>query len=103
MFGKKNEGSFCPIIKDDCKKAGCKFWRMDDCSLALFFETQGVSFFNQVAQLDELEKEQENKEPVDYSYLEKKTDDEIIDELVSYVLKEFPDTKYLTYTYKNLF
>jgi len=102
MFGKK-ESSFCPIIKDNCKKAGCKFWRMDDCSLAVFFETQGVTFFNQLAELDEIEKNKENEKSTDYSWLEKTSEEKIINEMIEYSLKEFPDEKYLSYSFKNIF
>lgn len=100
MFGKKKELGFCPLIKEDCKGEKCKFWRMDDCSMALFFETQGVTFFNQVARLDEIEKEEKN---IDYSWFEKSNEEELSTELVEYALEQNPDEKYLSHFIQNMF
>jgi hypothetical protein len=97
------ESSFCPLIKGDCKKEKCKFWRMEDCSIAMFMETQGVTFFNAVADMEDTEKEKEEEIPVDYSWLTETSEDKIITELVDYAFKELPDDKYLTHFIKKTF
>lgn len=102
MFGKSEEGTFCPIIKDTCKEKKCKFWNDQDCMVANFFESQVIDFINKSEMMENLTAPREQKE-VDYSWLEKTSEEDIINEMIEFSLKEFPDEKYLTYSLKNIF
>ncbi len=100
----KDEVKFCPLIKQDCKKEKCQFWRMDDCSMASYCEMNVMKFYSEVAMLEAVdEQKKEEQEKIDYSSLEKGIDKDFAQELVNFSIKEVPKQRYLSNTIKHMF
>lgn len=98
----KEDQTFCPIIKDKCKKEECKFWISEDCVMVHFFESQVIEFINKSEAMQELSEKRKKKEE-NYSFLEEGSEEDLSKELVEYALKEVPNEKYLSHFVKNMF
>jgi len=92
--------SFCPLIKDKCKKSQCMLWgegkivyeeegkETTDCLLLAYMITQVQRY-----EMEFVQAEIASRKPEIPPDLEKKSTEELASELRDYIKKEFPDVK----------